>query len=348
MLRKNEKAWNAFAAHLETETNYVDKYGRKLHTLLDSTFDSPHVSMELFQNGFRPTYPGGKTTALCVSHDIDDLFYTNKELVRIVLHNCLSLNLPKLIEYFKVFLNKRKSSKFNIKQIVELEKSMGFRSTFFFLALEKGELDFNYNLNEIADIINAISKEGFEIALHGSHKAFCDKEQMALEKNRLENIIGNKISGYRNHYLKFSAPFSWHILSQNKFNYDSTYGFADRTGFRNGMCYPFQPYDTLREEFIDIIEIPLSVMDCSLDRNMQLDWNIACLLVEKQIDNVTACQGVTNLLWHNTYFEGEPLIAFKRIVNYAKSKNAWICSCQELIDWWKLQGYDKELTRHLT
>lgn len=56
------------------------------------------------------------------------------------------------------------------------------------------------------------------------------------KKRRLEEVLGKKVVGYRNHYLRFRVPDTWELLSKAGFKYDTTFGYSDCAGFRNGCA----------------------------------------------------------------------------------------------------------------
>ncbi|MDY0278836.1 MAG: hypothetical protein RBQ97_12210, partial [Acholeplasma sp.] len=104
---------------------------------------------------------------------------------------------------------------------------------------------------------------------------------------RLEKVLGEKVTGYRSHYLKFQVPETWEILAQAGFSYDSTLGYTDCVGFRNGMCHPYHPVNLNTGNEIDIIELPLHVKDMSLfQQYMRLDFDGAWTIVKGMIDAV--------------------------------------------------------------
>src|SRR3712207_9585471 len=84
---------------------------------------------------------------------------------------------------------------------------------------------------------------------------------MKSEKEKLDTIISSKQYGCRQHYLRFSPNKTWKQHEQLKLKYDASLGYADRQGFRCGYCFPFKPYDIVRDEVLDVWEIPLIVMD---------------------------------------------------------------------------------------
>jgi hypothetical protein len=101
------------------------------------------------------------------------------------------------------------------------------------------------------------------------------------------------------------------------------------------MCHPFKPYNLNTGKEIDILEIPLTIMDTTLFSLMHLDLNQAWKLTEKLIDTVERYKGVLTILWHNTYMQGDYLEFYRKILQYCTQKNAWLASGAEICSWWK-------------
>ena len=129
------------------------------------------------------------------------------------------------------------------------------------LSLKPNEKDFNYRVEELETYISEVVDRGFEIGLHGGWEAYKDRNKLHNEKTRLEKTLNKKVEGYRNHYLLFKQPETWKMLHEEGFIYDSTLAFPDGVGFRNGLCSPFKPYDLGAGKPLDIIELPVAVMD---------------------------------------------------------------------------------------
>ena len=160
------------------------------------------------------------------------------------------------------------------------------------------------------------------------------------EKKLLENVLGKKIAGYRNHYLRFSIPKTWNLLDMAGFRYDSTLGYPDRIGFRNGMCHPFRPYDLNAKKELGIFEIPLTLMDGTLFGsfpNCRDAWEAA----KKIIDVTAELNGIVTLNWHsNTFncpFKGHWEKMYAKILEYCYRKNAWMTTGENIINWWEKQ-----------
>jgi peptidoglycan/xylan/chitin deacetylase (PgdA/CDA1 family) len=223
----------------------------------------------------------------------------------------------------------------NFKQIMKIEEEFDAKSTFFFL-VSREDFGEGSELNKLVDEINFIIDNYWEIGLHSGYFSYDDPHKMASEKKLLEKVSGYKVRGVRNHALRFSIPKTWEILSQ-LFEYDSTFGYADHVGFRNGMCHPFKPC-TPDGKIIDIWEIPLTVMDTTFIKYMDADAREAFEWVKLLTRKVEKVKGVITLLWHNTTFDelvyGEYARMYRGLLRYFKARGAWLTNCGELYDYW--------------
>ncbi len=318
ILKNNLQLFDLFTKKEEYNSPVLDKFQRFPYYLSKhSNILKPEVSEFLVNNGFKVEYPEKRKFAVCLTHDIDKIKSTK----------------------FTTFINNikflmRKSTKLNpllnFKDIMALEEKYDAISSFYFLAQNKEDLDFNFKVEEIEYEIAKISDGGWEVGLHGGHEAYKNLDQIKKEKNYLERVIGRKVTGYRNHYLKFKVPDTWEILSKAGFKYDTTFGYADCVGFRNGMCHPFKPFNLNTNKEIDILEIPLTIMDCTFYDYMRLDIKGAWDITKSLIDTVEKYNGVITILWHNTYMFGENLKFYEKILKYCSEKGAWITSGEEI------------------
>jgi hypothetical protein len=100
------------------------------------------------------------------------------------------------------------------------------------------------------------------------------------------------------------------------------------------MCHPFKPFDLKTNKPIEILEIPLIIMDRTLKVNMNLDnaraWEISKML----IDTVEKYEGVLTVLWHNNDLVGEQRKFYEKILKYCAEKNAWMTSGDVIAKWW--------------
>jgi hypothetical protein len=88
------------------------------------------------------------------------------------------------------------------------------------------------------------------------------------------------------------------------FSYDTSLGFPDAIGFRAGIARPFRPWDFAREAPLDLVEIPLAVMDASFeDRYLGLSARQAQPRIEKLLDRAADYGGAFAVLWHTDRFD---------------------------------------------
>jgi len=301
------------------------------------------VSQYLRDHGRRMTYPEGKSFAVCLTHDIDCI-YISKDCIFDILKNVgnqpgARANLAMRIPLY--LLRQKTNPIWNFKNIINLEKEYNAKSTFFFLSAERDlGREVNYRIEALKDELKHILAEGCDVGLHCGYHSYDQLTELKKEKARLERVLGKEISGCRNHYLRFKVPDTWELLNQAGFKYDATFGYADFAGFRNGMCHPFKPFNLNTGEIIDILEIPLIIMDGTLFDYMSLDEAGAWQITRQIIDTVEKLGGAVTILWHNTYMLGKNIQFYRKILDYCQEKNAWMTSCDDLYDWYRQMGTD--------
>ena len=334
-LREDKRLWDLFTRREEYNPRFTDRYRRFNYFLSGNrNIFEPEVSQYLIDRGLKIEYPEARKFAVCLTHDVDNVFFTRRGLV---IQWVDALRGKNIAGAFKILLYNRSRNLNplrNFKDIIRLEKKYNAESSFYFLALEKGEDDFNFRIENLKTDLQNIVNSGYEVGLHGGHNAYNDMNVILEQKKRVEEVLGGKITGYRNHYLRFEVPTTWEFLRKAGFKYDTTFGYADCVGFRNGLCHPFKPYNLKTEEFIDVIEIPLVIMDRTLDSYMKLNIMDSLTLVKSLIDTVERLNGAVAILWHNTDMTGERLRLYEQILSYCSNKGAWLTSARALYEWW--------------
>jgi hypothetical protein len=152
-------------------------------------------------------------------------------------------------------------------------------------------------------LIATLRTGGAEIGLHGSYTAAADPARLAEEKRALEELAGT-VWGHRYHYLRVDAETNLASLAELGFAYDSSLGFPDALGFRAGIAHPFRPWDFERERPLDLVEIPLAVMDASFDaRYLNLSARRAEGHLLALLDWAAEHGGGFAVLWHADRFD---------------------------------------------
>lgn len=347
-LKSNEELWELFTKKEEYGTRLLDKYQRFPYYLSKHrNVLEPKVSDFLIQNGLKVEYPNDKKFAVCLTHDIDHVYFSKLRNVYEASLSLRKLQFSESLIYLLSIVSKKFLSKvskkfnplLNFEQIMNLEERYNAKSSFYFLALDKNDLDFNYNIEELKNELNNIIDNGWEVGLHGGHKAYNNLNEIKKEKERIEKVIRKKVIGYRNHYLKFKVPATWELLKDASFKYDVTFGYADCVGFRNGLCHPFKPFNLNTNKYIDILEIPLTIMDGTLFGYMHLNMKNAWEITKRLIDAVERYKGVITILWHNTFMVNEMLEFYEKILKYCHKRNAWMTSGEEIWRWWNKNNF---------
>ena len=194
--------------------------------------------------------------------------------------------------------------------IMDLSEEYGLRSSFNFLTdRSAGMIDGNYAINEpwIRKLLRSISERGHEVGIHPSYNTFRDPERVRREFHVLlkvaetEDIVQREWGG-RQHYLRWEAPTTWQAWENSGLDYDATLSFADRIGFRCGVCYEYQVFNLRTRAVLRLRERPLVVMEDSAlgKRYMGLAFEQARREIGRLKERCKLFDGDFALLWHNT------------------------------------------------
>lgn len=194
--------------------------------------------------------------------------------------------------------------------IMDLSEDHGLSSSFNFMsARSAGMIDGNYSLNQpwIRKLLRSISERGHEVGIHPSYNTFRSPERvrrefhLLLKVSETEGIVQREWGG-RQHYLRWEAPTTWQAWEDSGLDYDATLSFADRIGFRCGICYEYQVFNLRTSEVLRLREQPLIVMESSAlrKRYMGLTFDQAQREVVSLKERCKLFDGDFTLLWHNT------------------------------------------------
>lgn len=218
---------------------------------------------------------------------------------------------------------------FNFDSISDIEKGYNASSSFYFLP-RKGKSgrwknsDYNIRSKSIQKVILFLKNRGHDIGVHGSFGTHDKAENLIADMKRINQDV---IRGNRFHFLMFDAGKSVDVLEKSGISYDTSLGFAERIGFRRGTCFPFYLYNFATNSSSNVLEIPLIVMDASLQRQdyMGITQDEALKQVISTIDEIMKFNGVFTILWHNTFFSDYKYTGWKevyiKILEYCKRKN---------------------------
>ncbi len=258
--------------------------------------------------------------SVCLSHDVDSLKSNSflKFFYRLF-KSLIILDFSGL----KTFL-KRRSTFFNthgdIKKFIKIEEDYNFRSTYFFLSLPffLGREGRRYSINSrrVKKILKSLRIKNYEIGLHMSRRGYTKPMLGKREIGRLKKAsTESSISGVRNHYLKGNFPKIWNLY-EDLFEYDSSLGSSEYLIYRAGTSKPFEPFDYNLERKLEIIEVPLIVMDGAISGNQETIFSA----VKSHIDIAYRNRSIITILWHTDRILPDDFIdhseAYKNILAY--------------------------------
>ena len=203
--------------------------------------------------------------------------------------------------------------------LADLSEQHDFQSAFYFKSAERGPMDSGYDprTNLIQRCIQELRRRGHELGFHPGYTTFNDPERFMAEKHRMDVALREEHYGGRQHYLRFHVPHTWHLWEQADLAYDASMGYADHVGFRCGTCHPYHPFDVEQGRQIELLEIPLIVMDGVLEYYLNLTPETGEELILALALRCRRVNGVFSILWHNTSLQWtwEPwAVMYRRIL----------------------------------
>ncbi len=249
---------------------------------------------------------------LLLTHDVDNpIKYTSvkiyiKELAKDLLkRKSIKLAYQNTIQIIKIILGLQKNPFDTFEYIMNLSDKAGLKSYFFFMGKGNSKYDNMYKSNDefIKKLIINIKERGHYIGIHPSYNAYNNVTQYKREKEELERNLNTKISFGREHFLRFEVPTTWQIWEDNNMDWDSTLSYADKEGFRCGVCYPYSVFNILTRKKLNLKERPLIAMERSFATYQP---NIKPKDMEQKINQlireVKKYNGEFTFLWHNSSF----------------------------------------------
>ena len=292
-----------------------------------------------------PRWPEGRDFALCLTHDVDCVrrYSLCSFRQKYPAFNSLCSGSPALWNalysaqrLFNPAID-RVDPFWAFRDIMDLERKFGFRSSFYFQAGGGSPFDtacYRLEDGDIRSAIRALRGAAFEVGLHGSYDSGFKEGLMEGEVERLSSVAGPVI-GQRQHFLRIDPRRSFGIYSRAGLRYDTTLGYADREGWRSGTSLPFNPYDIRAGRPYPVLEIPLTVMEWTLTHYRGLSPDAAWAVLKAFLETARKKGGCFCLLWHVHMFSSAPLRGlYERALQWAAENNGWGVPAGSVYEWW--------------
>jgi hypothetical protein len=186
----------------------------------------------------------------------------------------------------------------NVGGMIDVERMLGFRSTFYLLNGRGGRFGARSGTGLFAELMAALPR-GWPTGMHYNYDTLLDDRGWQAQRRDLEALTGRPVESGRGHYLRFDPVRSFEFLDAQGIRCDETVGWPDRVGYRCGIAGPFQPFLDGRQAAGRLWEMPLVVMDSALLEQYPDDPTEA---FRRLLDHLSVVGGALSLLFHPGMF----------------------------------------------
>jgi hypothetical protein len=319
------------------------------------------LAPRLAELGLEPLPPTGSVWgargrfAIALTHDLDNLWrwtrrgfaaagYRTARAARHLQGRAVARELGDGADWLVRHLPRRTDPFWTFPQILAGEDVRGVSSTFYVIARHTHRQDGNQPATyarRIPEALRLVTAAGREVGLHGNDADRLALAEIERDRDDLSARAGRPVTGIRYHYLRGLYHETLPLLEQAGFTYDTTLAFAEHEGFRCGCSFPFRPYCLGEERPLDLVELPLAVMDGTLQEPHYrgLAAEDAERAAASVLGRALRSGGAVSLLWHNNRFDKRVSRGYDevywRLVDQALSRGAWCAGADEVVAGWK-------------
>ena len=256
---------------------------------------NPTLAIEDSKFSFLPTY------------DIDIAWsFRNKGLKRNfggILQALFKGNFRKMVHRIKIIRRKKQDPFDSYDWMAALHEQFKLKPIYFFLvAKEKGKYDKNIDVtnSEYQELVRNIAS-GNSIGLHPSWGSGDIPSLLTNEKATLEQISDQRINKSRQHYIRFTLPYTYRKLIALELTNDYTMGYGSINGFRASIASPYYWYDLKNEEKTKLLIHPFCFMDANSYYEQKFSPQLAFEELMQYYKAVKSVNGVMVTIWHNSF-----------------------------------------------
>lgn len=293
-----------------------------------------------------PRWPRGATAAAALTHDVDyPEVVRTVEPFRVLWHQGAA-GLPAAWGAFTGRLHH-----WHFDTWMDLERSMGVRSAFYFavrqgslLAYAFGRPDPFYDVRSprLARVIRELAGGGWEVGLHASYDAWRTADAFVRERAALEAVAETKVEGLRHHYWHLGHTNPQRTLQAHAdagFAYDASLAHDRVMGFRNGVAWPFNPWNPESGTDVDTVQLPTAWMD----EHSFLHWHgppTSAAAVDELVETVVSVGGCLLMNVHEYMVDdrlhpGRFATARALVSRVAHDSGVWVATPKELASHWR-------------
>ncbi len=276
----------------------VDEWGRYMRNLLRKS----GVGLPTEKSGFKKIY---------LTHDVDVpfMFYRKEQVVKQWIKN-LILHGRRVSRPLYIYNHPEIDPQNTFERIIEIDTNLQKRCgkelvepIYFIIAAgsKKTKSYCSILLKKFQILAARLADSGATLGLHVSFEAGTNPELIRSEMERLLENCPGSCTKSRHHYLRWAEPEHIEQMVQGGITEDFTLEYADCVGFRVGTCRPYYFINPRSQRVSKILEHPMAIMECSLDRPnyMGLVYEDALSICRQLIDVTREFNGELVLLFHN-------------------------------------------------
>jgi peptidoglycan/xylan/chitin deacetylase (PgdA/CDA1 family) len=292
-------------------------------------------------------WPKGKRWAIAVTHDLDVVALWPAYSMLRVAQLAANMDLRRAATVAGSMLGSLAANPVwrATENILKRERDLGIRSTWFVIAgtptlatIRAGDVTYLPESPRVRRIVDAARTGGHEIGLHGSFASYDNRAVFVQQRARLEQAAGITPNGVRQHFLRMRPGRSHIAMAESGFTYDSTYGFAERNGFRLGVADVIPVWSEEQRQVTPIDEAPFVWMDRALSKYQRIED--PAVWIDDARATARSCREVDGLwtgIWHPNLddalgFPGAPA-AFEKLLRDLLEHSPWSGTLGEIVEW---------------
>ena len=285
---------------------------------------------ELLKQKFPNLYFKKREFSFLSTIDIDNAFaFANKGFQRNVgglLKDVASLKFKQVASRIISNLDEAKDPYNTFQLINSLSKETQTALYYFILIGDYSAYDKNpsFKSRGFKKLLRTLSNEN-SIGLHPSYESFNHPEKIEIEKTRLEDIIEKKVTSVRCHFLRIKFPDTYRQFINVGITDDYTMIYASQSGYRTGLCVPYNWFDLEKNESTNLTIHPSTIMEGTLRDYNKYSPEKATEVISQLLNQSKKQGGEFISVWHNDSFvpsQKNWIEVYKKLLINSKSINS--------------------------
>lgn len=302
--------------------NSKDEYGRFGHTnalaYKEGFLQQPAINMwleelrRLFNEKETDCAIQKQPFSFVATYDIDMAWsFKNKGFKRnagAFARDLINGQFRQIISRIRVLTNKQPDPFDAFEWMHQLHQQYGLQPLYFFLvAQQTGKYDKNISVQNAAfqQLVQSIAA-GNKIGLHPSWQSGDMPLLIKKEKSVLETISNKTITHSRQHYIRFTLPYTYRYLIDAGIQHDYSMGYGTINGFRASIATPFYWYDLSTEEKTGLLVHPFCFMEGNSFYIQKFTAAQALEELHYFKNIIQAVNGTMYTIWHNSSLGTDP------------------------------------------